>query len=56
MALDEPQADEEKTQINGIDVLISEELKGYAERTMIDYVSGPYGEGFEIGRTGYSGC
>ncbi len=56
MALDEPQDDETITSINGIDVIISEEIQRYAERTTIDYVSGPYRKGFIIGVSGHAGC
>ncbi len=56
MTLDEPQADETITSINGIDVIISEEIKRYVERTTIDYVSGPYREGFIISVGGRAGC
>jgi hypothetical protein len=41
--------------VNGIDVLIDEELKGYAERSTVDYITGPYGEGFKVGIAG-SAC
>jgi len=56
MALDEPKDDETTTDINGIDVIISEEVKRYAEKTTVDYVTGPYRQGFIIGVSGSAGC
>ncbi len=56
MTLDEPRDDETTTTINSIDVIISEEAKRYAERTTVDYVSGPYRQGFIIGVSGHAGC
>jgi len=56
MALDELNNNETATKINGLDVLISDEVKGFAERSEIDYISGPHREGFTIGRAGRSGC
>ena len=49
MALDEPNANEVATLVNGIDVLISDEVKGLAERSTIDYITEPYQQGFTIG-------
>jgi hypothetical protein len=49
LALDEPNANEVATLVNDIDVLISDEVKGYADRSKIDYISEPYQEGFTIG-------
>jgi hypothetical protein len=56
LALDEPNEDENATQVDGIAVLISDDLKGFAERSRIDYINGPYREGFTIGLAGYKGC
>jgi len=57
LALDEPNGNEETTHINGIDVLISDEVKPFADGNKIDYVKSPGGEGFviapEYGRTCY---
>jgi hypothetical protein len=39
LALDEPNESEDTTQINGIDVLISDAVKAFADRIMIDYVN-----------------
>ena len=54
LALDEPNENEETTQVNGIDVLISDAVKALAGRNTIDYVSLPDGEGFIIAPE--SGC
>jgi Fe-S cluster assembly iron-binding protein IscA len=56
MTLDEPKEDETTTTINGIDVIIAEEVKRYAEKTTVDYVTGPYRQGFIIGVGGNAGC
>ena len=55
LALDEPNENEETTQINGIDVLISDAVKAFADRNTIDYVNSPDGEGFIIA-PGYGYC
>jgi hypothetical protein len=54
LALDEPYGDEKPTQVNGLDFLISDEVKMFADRSSLDYMSSPY-EGFII-RPGYSSC
>ena len=56
LALDEPNENEDTTQINGIDVLISDSVKALADNNTIDYVNSPYGEGFIIAPAGYTGC
>ena len=56
LALDEPNENEEITQINGIDVLISDEVKPFANRNIIDYLNPPDGEGFIISSTGQTYC
>lgn len=56
MALDEPNKDERAIQINGIDVLISDEVKSFSKGSTIDYVDEPYSKGFIIEKTGYKGC
>ena len=48
LALDEPDENEDTTQINGIDVLISDAVKPYADGSTLDYVNSPDGEGFII--------
>jgi len=48
LALDEPNENEATTQINGIDVLISDEVKPFADKNKIDYLKLPDGEGFVI--------
>ena len=49
LALDEPNANEAATLVNGIEVLIADEVKDHAEGRTIDYISDPYQEGFTIG-------
>jgi len=48
LALDEPKGNEETTEVNGIDVLISDEVKPFADGNTVDYVKSPGGEGFII--------
>jgi hypothetical protein len=55
LALDEPNAAEIPTQINGFDVLISDDVRYYANGSRVDYTSTPYDEGFVV-NTGYAGC
>jgi hypothetical protein len=54
LALDEPYGDEKPTQVNGLDFLISDEVKMFADKSSLDYMSSPR-EGFII-RPGYSSC
>jgi Fe-S cluster assembly iron-binding protein IscA len=56
LALDEPNDNEDTTQINGIDVLISDAVKAFADSNTIDYVNLPDGEGFVITPAGYTYC
>jgi Fe-S cluster assembly iron-binding protein IscA len=56
LTLDEPKKDETAVQINGVDVLISDEVKGISEGNKIDYVNHFYRKGFIIARTGYGSC
>ena len=48
MALDEPQVDEKTVPVNGLDVLISDDVRPWADSNRIDYVRTPDGEGFII--------
>jgi len=56
LALDEPNENEETTQVNGIDVLIADAIKAFADGNTIDYVNLPDGEGFTIASAGYTSC
>lgn len=57
LALDEPKENEETININGIDVLISEDVKPVASDNRVDYITSPEGEGFIIGpKSGESCC
>ena len=48
LALDEPNENEDTIQVNGIDVLISDEVKPTANVNKLDYIKSPHGEGFVI--------
>ena len=50
LALGEPETNESAVPVNGIDVIIPEEVKHLAETSTIDYYKGPRGEGFTVGR------
>ena len=56
LALDEPKDKENTTQVNGIDILISDAIKPFADRNKIDYVNSPNGEGFIIAPAGQTYC
>ena len=42
-------------QADGIGILVADDIRAYAEASMIDYTSSVYGEGFTIS-TGSSCC
>ena len=56
LALDELKENEETTQVNGIEVLISDEVKPYSDGKTIDYIQSAQGEVFVIGKAGETGC
>ena len=56
LVLDEPMKNEIPNQINGIDVLIEEEVKDYANKSVVDYVKTPYGENFIVELAGSKAC
>jgi Fe-S cluster assembly iron-binding protein IscA len=56
LALDEPTANEAATPIDGIDVLISEELKSFVDKGTIDYKTEAWRKGFTIKSGGQSCC
>jgi len=56
LALDEPQADEKSIQVDGLDLLITDEIKRYADMSTVDYISNEYGEGFTVKIAGYTEC
>ena len=56
LALDELKDNEETTQVNGIDLLISDEAKPYSDGNTIDYIQSTDGQGFVIGKPGQTGC
>lgn len=56
LALDEPNENEETTQVNGIDVLIADAVKAFTDGNTIDYVNLPEGEGFTITSARHTSC
>jgi len=48
LALEEPKENEKTIQVNGIDLLIIDELKPYTEHSTIDYVDMPGRSGLTI--------
>jgi Fe-S cluster assembly iron-binding protein IscA len=56
LALDEPEANEAAIPVNGLDVLISDEVKSLAESSTLDYINESYREGFTIRKAGFAGC
>ncbi len=48
LALDEPKADEQPIQVNGINVLVADIAKPFVDNATVDYVKEAYGEGFVI--------
>ncbi len=48
MTLDEPQTNEIATEVDGIDVLISDEARSLAETSTLDYESGAFTIGLEV--------
>ena len=57
LALDEPNENEDTIHVNGIDVLISDDVKPAASANKIDYMKSPQGEGFIIvPKSGQSCC
>lgn len=55
LVLDGPEGNEKPIQINGLDVLMSDKVKGLANGSLVDYISLPDEEGFII-RSGKSAC
>ena len=49
LTLDEPKKNENQIQTNGIDFLVTDDVKDYAERSTIDYINEGYQESFTIG-------
>ena len=57
LALDEPRENERPMEVNGIDVLIGEEVRPFASGNVLDYVESPAGSGFVLGpESGYTCC
>jgi iron-sulfur cluster assembly accessory protein len=55
LTLDEPKKGEVGFLVNGLDVLIEEKVKPYAEGNTVDYVTEPKGAGFTIVKAGAEG-
>ncbi len=56
LALDELKENEETTQVNSIDLLISDEAKPYSDGNTVDYIQSTGREGFVIDKPGQMGC
>ena len=56
LALDELKENEETIQVNGIDLLMSDYVKPYADGNTIDYIKSTDREGFVVGKPGQTGC
>ena len=56
LALDELKENEVTTLVNGIDVLISDEVKASSDGNIIDYTKSMGREGFVIDKPGQAGC
>ncbi len=52
LALDEPDANEIPVKIDDIEVLISDPVKAFAEKSSVDYTRSPHREGFTINLEG----
>jgi hypothetical protein len=48
LALDEPEKDEQPVRVNGIEFLIEEIVRPFADYATVDYVKDNYREGFLI--------
>lgn len=48
LALDEPKEGEPTIAVNGIDFLIEDSVRPFADEATVDYVKDTYGEGFTI--------
>ena len=56
LALDELRDDENAVNVDGLDILISDDVKRFADMSTIDFVSDGYRQGFTISIAGHSGC
>ena len=56
LTLDEPYANEAAVEINGIEFLMTDDVKMYTDGMLVDYIRTSYDEGFTIERSGYSNC
>jgi len=56
LALDELNGSEVPYKVNGLDVLIADKDKTYADKSTVDYVTAPDGEGFIINTEKSSDC
>ncbi len=56
MALDEPNENDNRFNLSGIELLVEEKLNPFLEGQMIDFVNFGYGEDFVISPEGGSSC
>jgi Fe-S cluster assembly iron-binding protein IscA len=56
MALEEPKENEKTVIVNGIDLLIWDEIKPYTDKSTIDYIDDPEKSGFTIRLEGKCSC
>jgi hypothetical protein len=56
LTLDEPKENEVTDLVDGLDFLIAEDVRQLADKSTVDYISGPYGQGFTVEIEGLRGC
>ena len=57
LALDEPTENEQTIPVNGVDVLIADEVKPFASGNVVDYIESSEGKGFIVrSESGQSCC
>ena len=56
LALDEPTDDDEKVDVEGLEILVERRAALFAAQSMIDYVDSLWGRGFSIRPTYGGGC
>ena len=54
MALEEPNDEDERITVNGVEVLLEKRAAAFAKDSVLDYVDSGWGRGFTI-RPGYGG-
>lgn len=56
VALDEPRENEQILPADGIDILVSDEVKPYASGSVLEWTTGFMGEGFVLRPASGHGC